>query len=58
MSPQDPHGQGEPGGQAPAESDPTESDPAEIWGRRIGRGLGAMALVVLAWLLGRQLHLW
>ncbi|WP_280818901.1 hypothetical protein [Methylobacterium platani] len=33
-------------------------DPAEIWGRRIGRGLGVAALAVLAFLLGRQLHLW
>ncbi|TGD96401.1 hypothetical protein [Methylobacterium nonmethylotrophicum] len=34
------------------------NDPAEVWGRRIGRGLGVAALAVLAWLLGRQLHLW
>ncbi|GJD63136.1 hypothetical protein [Methylobacterium frigidaeris] len=48
MSGRDPHGQDQPDGH----------DPAEIWGRRIGRGLGAVALLVLAWLLGRQLHLW
>ncbi|WP_280953903.1 hypothetical protein [Methylobacterium terrae] len=35
-----------------------EDDPAEIWGRRIGRGLGFAALVVLGYLLGRQLNLW
>ncbi|MET7244482.1 hypothetical protein ABZT49_14040 [Methylobacterium sp. EM32] len=47
MSPREPDGR-----------DSTGSDPAEIWGRRIGRGLGAVAFVVLAWLLGRQLQLW
>jgi hypothetical protein len=40
------------------EQDPAEHDPVEIWGRRIGRGLGVVALVVLAWLLGRQLQVW
>ncbi|WP_164712269.1 hypothetical protein [Methylobacterium currus] len=57
MSTDEPDGQ-DPDGQDPAANDPAEKDPAEIWGRRIGRGLGAVALVVLAWLLGRQLHLW
>jgi hypothetical protein len=33
-------------------------DPAEIWGRRIGRGLGLVAVLVLAWMLGAQLGLW
>lgn len=47
MSPREPDGR-----------DSAKNDPAEIWGRRIGRGLGAVALVVLAWLLGRQLQLW
>ncbi len=37
---------------------PEADDPIEIWGRRIGRGLGALALVGLAFLLGRQLHWW
>jgi hypothetical protein len=42
----------------PGKTDPAENDPAEIWGRRIGRGLGFAALAVLAFLLGRQLNLW
>ncbi|WP_272913270.1 hypothetical protein [Methylobacterium sp. SyP6R] len=33
-------------------------DPAEIWGRRIGRGLGVVALAGLAYWLGRQLQVW
>ncbi len=33
-------------------------DPVEVWGRRIGRGLGLVAVVVLALMLGRQLKLW
>jgi hypothetical protein len=43
----DPHGRG-----------PDADDPVEIWGRRIGRGLGGIALAGLAFLLGRQLQLW
>ncbi|MGE7412871.1 hypothetical protein [Methylobacterium tarhaniae] len=39
-------------------SPPDEHDPAEIWGRRIGRFLGVVALGVLGWLLGRQLQFW
>ncbi|GJD51928.1 hypothetical protein OPKNFCMD_4687 [Methylobacterium crusticola] len=35
-----------------------EDDPVERWGRRIGRGLGLAAVVVLAYLLGQQLRLW
>ncbi|WP_177302999.1 hypothetical protein [Methylobacterium sp. 174MFSha1.1] len=42
----------------PGQDGPGDHDPVEVWGRRIGRGLGAVAFVVLAWLLGRQLHLW
>ncbi len=37
---------------------PTPEDPAEVWGRRIGRGLGFAALAVLAYWLGQQLRLW
>jgi len=37
---------------------PDAHDPVEVWGRRIGRGLGAVALVGLAFLLGRQLQWW
>ncbi|WP_171070128.1 hypothetical protein [Methylobacterium terricola] len=42
----------------PERRDPVEDDPVEIWGRRIGRGLGVVALGILAWLLGRQLQFW
>ncbi len=43
---------------SPPEDRRDADDPAEIWGRRIGRGLGALALVAMAYWLGRQLHLW
>ena len=33
-------------------------DWAEVWGRRIGRGLSLVGVVVLAYLLGVQLKLW
>ncbi len=44
--------------QGPHPTDPGEHDPAEIWGRRIGRSLGAVALGVMAYWLGRQLQIW
>lgn len=34
------------------------ADPAEIWGRRIGRALSLVAVVVLAYWLGVQLKIW
>lgn len=34
------------------------TDPVELWGRRIGRGLSLVGVIVLAWLLGWQLKLW
>lgn len=34
------------------------ADPVEVWGRRIGRSLSLVGVVVLAWLLGRQLGWW
>ena len=34
------------------------SDPIELWGRRIGRALSLVGVIVLAWLLGVQLHWW
>ena len=34
------------------------TDPVELWGRRIGRGLSLIGVLVLAWLLGWQLKLW
>lgn len=34
------------------------TDPIELWGRRIGRVLSLIGVVVLAYLLGAQLRLW
>jgi hypothetical protein len=34
------------------------TDPIELWGRRIGRALSLVGVVVLAYLLGAQLRLW
>ena len=34
------------------------TDPIELWGRRIGRALSAVLLVVLVWWLGLQLRWW
>lgn len=34
------------------------ADPVELWGRRIGRGLSLIGVIVLAWLLGGQLGFW
>lgn len=34
------------------------ADPVELWGRRIGRALSAIAVVVLAYWLGQTLRLW
>ena len=34
------------------------TDPVELWGRRIGRGLSLIGVVVLAYLVGVQLRLW
>ena len=33
-------------------------DPVEIWGRRIGRALSLIGVIVLAYLVGGQLRLW
>jgi hypothetical protein len=44
----DAHGQGEDGG----------TDAAELWGRRIGRSLSLIGVIVLTYLLGQQLKLW
>ena len=45
------------GGDAPIEADGA-ADWAEVWGRRIGRALSLVGVVVLAYLLGVQLKLW
>jgi len=34
------------------------TDPVEIWGRRIGRALSLIGVVVLGYWLGAQLRLW
>jgi hypothetical protein len=34
------------------------ADPIELWGRRIGRVLSLIGVVVLAYLVGGQLRLW
>ncbi len=39
-------------------ADAPEGDRIELWGRRIGRGLSLLGVVVLAWWLGRQLKFW
>jgi hypothetical protein len=38
--------------------DAPEGDPVELWGRRIGRTLSLIGVVVLAWWLGHQLKVW
>ncbi len=34
------------------------TDPVELWGRRVGRALSLIGVVVLAYLVGAQLRLW
>ena len=34
---------------------PDADDAIEVWGKRIGRGLGAIAVGVLVWQIGRML---
>jgi hypothetical protein len=34
------------------------TDPVELWGRRIGRALSLIGVIVLAYLVGGQLRLW
>jgi hypothetical protein len=38
--------------------DAPDGDPVELWGRRIGRSLSLLGVVVLAWWLGHQLKVW
>jgi hypothetical protein len=38
--------------------DADPDDKIEVWGRRIGRGLSLVGVIVLGWLLGQQLKLW
>ncbi|RDJ20985.1 hypothetical protein DWF00_07095 [Bosea caraganae] len=39
-------------------TDAPEGDKIELWGRRIGRSLSLIGVVVLAWWLGHQLKIW
>jgi hypothetical protein len=41
-----------------AARDADDADAIEVWGRRIGRALSLIGVVVLAWLLGVQLNWW
>lgn len=38
--------------------DAPPDNPAELWGRRVGRTLSLLGVVVLAWWLGHQLKIW
>lgn len=38
--------------------DAPEGDRIELWGRRIGRSLSLLGVVVLGWWLGHQLKVW
>jgi hypothetical protein len=46
------------GKDAVGQGDGGATDPAELWGRRIGRALSLVGVVVLGYLLGVQLKLW
>jgi len=39
-------------------ADAPEGDRIELWGRRIGRSLSLIGVVVLSWWLGHQLKFW
>lgn len=39
-------------------ADAPEGDRIELWGRRIGRFLSLIGVIVLAWWLGHQLKFW
>lgn len=41
-----------------AGADAPEGDRIELWGRRIGRSLSLLGVIVLAWWLGHQLKIW
>lgn len=41
-----------------AGADAPQGDRIELWGRRIGRSLSLIGVVVLGWWLGRQLGAW
>ena len=39
-------------------ADAPEGHKVELWGRRIGRSLSLLGVIVLAWWLGHQLKIW
>jgi hypothetical protein len=39
-------------------ADAPKGDKVELWGRRIGRSLSLLGVIVLAWWLGHQLKFW
>jgi hypothetical protein len=41
-----------------AAKDAPPDDPVELWGRRIGRSLSLIGVIVLGYMLGVQLKLW
>lgn len=41
-----------------AAKDAPDDNPAELWGRRVGRTLSALGVIVLAYWLGHQLKIW
>ncbi len=38
--------------------DAPQDNAAELWGRRVGRALSLLGVVVLAWWLGHQMKVW
>lgn len=46
------------GHDAAGEAEGGGTDPIEVWGRRIGRGLSLVGVIVLSLWLGRQLGWW
>jgi hypothetical protein len=46
------------GKDAQGQSEDGGTDGAELWGRRIGRSLSLIGVIVLTYLLGQQLRLW
>jgi hypothetical protein len=41
-----------------AGKDAPQDNAAELWGRRVGRALSLIGVVVLAWWLGHQMKIW
>lgn len=41
-----------------AKGEDGQTDSAELWGRRIGRSLSLIGVIVLGYMLGQQLRMW